>query len=129
MGREGKDRKIDYVELPATDLAAMKRFYGDAFGWAFQDWGPDYVAFEGAGLDGGFRREDSVTPGGVLVLTYAVDLEATLARVEAAGGVVTVPIFAFPGGRRFQFRDPAGHELGVWSDVGVDPVEPPGDLG
>ena len=39
------------------------------------------------------------------------DLEATLAAVEAAGGTVTVPIFAFPGGRRFHFRDVDGHEL------------------
>ena len=39
------------------------------------------------------------------------DLDATLASVEAAGGVVTVPIFAFPGGRRFHFRDVDGHEL------------------
>jgi predicted enzyme related to lactoylglutathione lyase len=32
----------------------------------------------------------------------------------AAGGEVTVPIFAFPGGRRFHFRDPAGNELGAF---------------
>jgi predicted enzyme related to lactoylglutathione lyase len=25
--------------------------------------------------------------------------------------VVTRPIFAFPGGRRFHFRDPAGNEI------------------
>jgi predicted enzyme related to lactoylglutathione lyase len=39
------------------------------------------------------------------------DLEATEASVTAAGGTITLPIFAFPGGRRFHFRDPAGHEL------------------
>ena len=39
------------------------------------------------------------------------DLEATLASVEAAGGEVVQPIFAFPGGRRFHFRDPDGHVL------------------
>ena len=39
------------------------------------------------------------------------DLEATLAAVEQAGGQVTQPIFGFPGGRRFHFRDPDGHEL------------------
>ena len=26
--------------------------------------------------------------------------------------------FAFPGGRRFQFTDPSGNELGVWSQAG-----------
>jgi predicted enzyme related to lactoylglutathione lyase len=39
------------------------------------------------------------------------DLEAALAAVTEAGGVVVVPIFSFPGGRRFQFTDPAGNEL------------------
>ena len=39
------------------------------------------------------------------------DLDATLEAVRAAGGVVTKPVFAFPGGRRFHFCDPAGNEL------------------
>ena len=29
------------------------------------------------------------------------------------------PPFAFPGGRRFQFTDPSGNELGVWSQAGA----------
>ena len=29
------------------------------------------------------------------------------ARIGEAGGEITVPIFSFPGGRRFHFRDPA----------------------
>src|SRR5690606_26695470 len=44
--------KIDYVEYPARDLAATKRFFEQAFGWAFVDYGPDYAAFSGQGLDG-----------------------------------------------------------------------------
>lgn len=39
------------------------------------------------------------------------DLEAAEHAVRAAGGEITAPIFAFPGGRRFHFRDPDGHEL------------------
>ena len=51
-----------------------------------------------------------------LPVLYAQDLEAMQARVEAAGGVIVRPIYAFPGGRRFHFRDPAGSELAVWSE-------------
>ena len=40
------------------------------------------------------------------------------ARVEAAGGTITDPIFEFPGGRRFHFRDPGGNELAAMQ---VDP--------
>jgi hypothetical protein len=47
---------------------------------------------------------------------YAVDLEGAERAVKAAGGRIAKEIFSFPGGRRFHFRDPAGHELAVWSD-------------
>ncbi len=111
------DGKIDYVELPGSNLAETKAFYTAAFGWRFVDYGPTYAAMEDAGLDGGFQGNPEIAPTRPLVILYAGDLEAMLRRVEAAGGVVTAPIFAFPGGRRFQFRDPSGNELGVWSET------------
>ena len=36
------------------------------------------------------------------------DLEAAFDAVSKAGGMIAKPIFAFPGGRRFHFIDPAG---------------------
>jgi predicted enzyme related to lactoylglutathione lyase len=112
----GHDRHIDYVEFCAPDLPAVKKFYGQVFGWEFQDWGPDYIDFKGAGLAGGFRREEVPMAGGTLVIMYAHSLGDTLVRVEEAGGTISRPIFDFPGGRRFHFLDPCGNELGVWSD-------------
>jgi predicted enzyme related to lactoylglutathione lyase len=112
-----EDGKIDYVELPGGDLAANKQFYSRAFGWSFIDYRPDYAAFH-EGLDGGFQSTgETGAHDRPLVILYAHDLEAMLARVEAAGGAITVPIFSFPGGRRFHFRDPAGNVLAVWSET------------
>ena len=108
-----EDGAIDYVELPATGLPAVKDFYAAAFGWRFADYGPDYASFEGAGVDGGFNGADNLTAP--LVILYAHDLEAMQAKVEAAGGRVVQPIFSFPGGLRFHFADPAGNVLGVWT--------------
>lgn len=108
--------RIDYVELPGGDLPATKSFYTSAFGWSFADYGPTYAGFENAGLDGGLAGGDAVTASSPLVILKADALEEVLARVEAAGGEITAPIFDFPGGRRFHFRDPAGNELGVWGD-------------
>ena len=51
-----------------------------------------------------------------MIILKVDDLEATLASVEAAGGEIVAPIFEFPGGRRFHFRDPAGNVLGVWAE-------------
>lgn len=111
------DGKIDYVEFPATNLPALKEFYSSAFGWSFIDYGPSYTAIDPtAGLDGGFDASPDNPLTKPLVILYASDLEAMEAKVRAAGGTVTVPIFAFPGGRRFHFQDPAGNELAVWSE-------------
>jgi predicted enzyme related to lactoylglutathione lyase len=110
-----EDGKIDYVEFPGGDLPAVKGFYEQAFGWRFVDYGPEYAAFEEAGLDGGFHASPEASPQ-PLVILFAHDLEAMEAKVKAAGGVVVQPIFSFPGGRRFHFRDPAGNVLGVFSE-------------
>jgi uncharacterized protein len=110
------DRRIDYIELAATDVAAARRFYESAFGWKFTDYGPDYTSFEDGRITGGFRKADEVTRGGPLVIMFAMDLADAERRVVAAGGAVTTPAFSFPGGRRFHFTDPSGNELAVWSD-------------
>ena len=108
---------IDYIELAVTDMDAAKRFYTDAFDWSFNDYGPEYAGIRaGDGEAGGLRLDTDVTTGGPLVILYSEDLEATLARVRDAGGRIAKEIFSFPGGRRFQFLDPSGNELAVWSD-------------
>jgi uncharacterized protein len=107
---------IDYIELPGGNLAVTRSFYANAFSWGFTDYGPDYAGFEDAGIDGGLAAGDSAMTTVPLVILKADDLEDALHRVEAAGGTVTAPIFEFPGGRRFHFRDPAGNELGVWGE-------------
>ncbi len=107
--------KIDYVEFDTADMAASKNFLASAFGWHFADYGPNYQAFENAGLDGGLDASGG-QPGKALVILKTDDLEAALAAVTEAGGEIVKPIFDFPGGRRFHFREPGGNELAVWSE-------------
>ena len=112
------DKTINYIELPLKKATATKKFYGDVFGWTFQDWGPHYISFAGAGIDGGFNGEDAVSPAspGILIVLYAEDLEQIESSVRDAGAAIIKPIYAFPGGRRFHFHDPNGNELAIWSD-------------
>jgi uncharacterized protein len=111
-----QDLRIDYVEFGAIDMAATKRFYSEVFGWHFGDHGPDYVSFNDGRLRGGFAKAEEVKTGGPLVVIYTSSLEAMEAAVKKAGGTIVKKIFSFPGGRRFQFTDPNGNELAVWSD-------------
>lgn len=111
--------KINYIEMPAKDLKATKQFFTTVFGWNFTNFGPDYTAFTGEGVDGGFFRSDvhmSADHGSALIVLYSKQLEKTQLEVENAGGVITTPIFSFPGGRRFHFVDPNANEFAVWSE-------------
>jgi predicted enzyme related to lactoylglutathione lyase len=116
MDQSAHDRRIDYIELPAADVARLKQFYIDVFGWEFTDYGPDYTSFSDGRLAGGLRHEEERPGKGTLVVIYAVDLEAIREVVVASGGEVTRETFDFPGGRRFHFSDPGGNEIAVWSD-------------
>ena len=112
--------KINYIEFPARDLQSTKEFFREAFGWSFQDFGPEYTAFSNQCIDGGFYKAElssSTNNGAALVVFYSKDLEATQAKIEKANGVIVKPIFSFPGGRRFHFTEPSGNEFAVWSDI------------
>ncbi len=107
--------QIDYIEFQGTDLEALKTFYGNAFGWSFVDYGPDYVEFNDGALTGGFAKGEQIAAG-ALVILYSDNLEQSLETVKTNGATVVKEIFSFPGGRRFHFTDPAGNELAIWSD-------------
>jgi predicted enzyme related to lactoylglutathione lyase len=119
MSNAGNHHRINYIEFTSTDIDQTKHFYAAVFGWSFQDWGPDYVSFHGAGIDGGFaRRTSNEGPAkfAPLVILYSSDLTSTEIAIRAEGGGVVVPVFEFPGGQRFHFSDGAGNVLGVWSE-------------
>ncbi|HMI39919.1 MAG TPA: VOC family protein [Sphingomicrobium sp.] len=109
--------RINYVELPATDIAACREFYANAFDWIFADFGPTYSAtLGGAGggdVDLGLQGDAAEAPKALLPVIEVDDLEAALEAVSAAGGQITRPIFSFPGGRRFEFSDPSGNVVAV----------------
>ena len=56
-----QENRIDYVEIPFTDLHKARDFFSTMFGWSFQEWGDDYMSFNDGQLDGGFTS--SILPG------------------------------------------------------------------
>jgi len=111
---------INYVEFKANDLDAIEKFYSTCFGWTFTSYGPNYISFENSGIAGGFEKtSESITNGALVVLEHD-NLEAIKGRIIDAGGKITVDIFSFPGGKRFQFEDPSGNELSVWTQLESD---------
>lgn len=103
--------RINFVELPARDIAAARRFYADAFAMALTDFGPTYSCTMTGDVDLGLQGDASEAPAAPLVVIAVDDLDTALVAVARAGGTITRPVFAFPGGRRFHFTDPHGNEL------------------
>jgi len=113
-----KHETINYVEFPAKNIEETKAFFLKVFNWKFTDYGPEYTAFSNQGLDGGFYKSNlnaSTETGSALIVFFSEDLDATLLKVEKSGGEIIKPIFSFPGGRRFHFKDPSDNEFAVWA--------------
>ncbi|WP_448501513.1 VOC family protein [Sphingomonas sp.] len=106
--------RMNYVELPSGNVSQQKAFYSSAFGWSFTDFGSDYAATTTGDVDLGLNGDAEQASSAPLPVIEVDDLDAALAVVQGAGGIVVVPIFGYPGGRRFHFRDPAGNELAVY---------------
>lgn len=100
-----------FIELPSRDLEAAKKFYSEVFGWELTAFGPSYACTMTGDVDVGLQADLAEATRTPLTVISVDDLEAALKVVAKAGGRITKPIFAFPGGRRFHFLDPNGNEL------------------
>ncbi len=112
------ENRIDYVEIPVTDMKKARPFFEAMFGWEFQEWGDEYFSFSDGRLDGGMRLSSEPAPAtGVLLVFFSEDLERDVERVKELGGTISQEIFSFPGGRRFHFIDPVGTEFAIWAEI------------
>lgn len=115
-----KNNKIDLIEFPANsaeEVARTSKFFNEVFGWDFKDWGGLYADSPDSGVISGINATDAAQRQTMpMAVIYCKDLEAAREKVISAGGKIVQDISAFPGGRRFQFLEPSGNELGVWSE-------------
>lgn len=103
--------EIDYVEFYSAELEATEDFFGKAFSWEFVNYGPDYRDIQNAGIGGGIERSGPKAP---LIVLKTDDLSAAYQQVSDAGAEITKEVFEFPGGARFEFREPGGTDMAVW---------------
>jgi predicted enzyme related to lactoylglutathione lyase len=108
--------KFSMVEFPTTSAQESGDFLRRLFGFGTTAYGPNYTDVDmGNGLSLGLQADQDEASSGPLVVFQVDDLDAALRAVLDAGGLVTVDPFDFPGGRRFQFREPGGNELAIWT--------------
>jgi hypothetical protein len=105
--------RINFIELPARDLGPARTFYSAVFGWELTNFGPTYSSTMTGNVDLGLQGDMDEAPRMPLAVVLVDDIEAAQTAVVEAGGTISKPVFAFPGGRRFHFLDPNGLELAV----------------
>lgn len=113
-------RAIVHWELPNTDDAAMRKFYGDLFGFEFtHSDDPEYWSFATGNVGGGLSNiSDSVKPGDVLIYLDSDDIDADLKKIAAAGGKVVMPTMEIPTiGWMAVFTDPTGNTLALFKPM------------
>ena len=132
----------NWVDLQTTDTAGAKAFYGQLFGWVYDDQPmPQGGAYSMALLGGESvaaiapqSPELAAASAPPMWNTYlAVDsVDDTAARVEAAGGQVAMaPFDVVDAGRMAFIIDPSGAAVALWQasqHIGATLVNEPGTV-
>ncbi len=108
---------IAKITLRSTDFDRTQHFYTELFGWKFQQYSPTYLGFEPpSGIDGGFQKVESFTPGDSVLLYILVDeFESYLRRLPALEGSSKEEVEVVPGyGAYVRCYDPDGNRLALW---------------
>lgn len=116
-------KEFCWEELMADDVNAARGFYGELFGWSFEekDMGPmgTYtIAMRGEHQTAGIMKKPADVPAPPHWLTYIFveDLDGTVAKVEGLGGKVTMPTKSIGMGRVAIIQDAVGGFVGLFGD-------------
>ncbi|MFD3616770.1 VOC family protein [Streptomyces sp. NPDC058676] len=106
-----------WVDAQLPDVEAGKRFYGELFGWTFEDayQGSTWALADGEPVAALARKADGRLPTVWTVYFATPDVEGLADRVWAAGGqVVTAPVPVGDLGTAALVTDAEGAVFGLW---------------
>jgi len=109
---------VVHFEVLGKDAGALRKFYGDAFGWELQDVmeGSYYMVNTGGERDiaGGIGAAPDHGSGHVTFYVQVEDPAAALEQIKSLGGSTVSEPMDVPGGPTIAlFADPEGHVVGL----------------
>lgn len=110
-----------WVDAQLPDVEAGKRFYGELFGWSFEEayGGTVWVRHEGEPVAALARKADGRLPTVWTVYFATPDARALTGRIVRSGGqVVMAPRQLGDLGTAAQVADPEGAVFGLWQPDG-----------
>ncbi|KGP73580.1 VOC family protein [Pontibacillus yanchengensis] len=121
--------RLIHFEIHVDDMNRAKNFYGEVFGWSFEDWSeyagmPYYGAVTGGedtpGINGALMQRQSPAPeqnqplNGYACTMGVEDYDAIEAKILDNGGVVALPKYALPGmAWQGYYKDTEGNIFGI----------------
>jgi len=118
-----------HFEIHVDDVERAKKFYGEVFGWSFQDWSeyagmPYFGAVTGddnePGINGALLKRQGPAPQpGQALNAYATtmgveDFDSIEEKILANGGTVALPKHALPGmAWQGYYHDTEGNIFGI----------------
>ena len=124
--------KVIWADLVTPDIAAAKHFYGELFGWTFNDVHTGASDYSVALLDGnpvgglfqrGMRPGEQRQPAWLTFISVA-DVAAAGRNIVAHGGKMLTPMRSYPDrGRQAVFADPQGAVFAVLQSSSGDPED------
>lgn len=116
----GMSHSVTWFQIQGQDPAALHKFYTDVFAWKLSPM-PDasmMVKKEKDGIAGGIGQSPSGGPS-VSIYVTCDDIDAQLAKAEAAGGKTALSKSELPEGMGYiaGFTDPAGNYIGLWQSA------------
>jgi uncharacterized protein len=110
---------VEHFEIPADDLARAQAFYGEVFGFTFDDWGDGNIMLRTGssdGIDGDIHQRGPVAHPTVVITVD--DLETTLEAVVAGGGAQVGEIESMGESARYVYvKDSEGNVIGLYSEA------------
>jgi predicted enzyme related to lactoylglutathione lyase len=128
-----------WIDLSSPDVDASAAFYGALFGWTFtpaepveEAGGYGMFTLDGHRVAGMGPKQDPSMPTVWMTYVTTTDLDATIAKAQAAGGGVHLPAMAvFDAGSMAIVSDVSGGVLALWQPdqhIGAELVNAPGAL-
>lgn len=108
---------VVHFEVLGKDTNATQSFYANIFDWPMEKVMDSYAMVKPGGetgINGGVGSTMSDSPGHSTFYVEVDDLQATLDKIEAAGGSTVQPPMDVPNGPSIAlFRDPDGNLVGL----------------
>jgi uncharacterized protein len=121
--------RLVHFEIHVDDMERAKNFYGEVFGWTFEDYSeyagmPYFGAVTGddqqMGINGALMQRKSAPPelnqglNGFACTMGVEDYDSTEAKILKSGGRVALPKYALPGmAWQGYYLDTEGNIFGV----------------